>query len=160
MCVCFVNVLLSECMQPKYVAQRFVSSSSVCVHTDVCCCVGYVCVFLRLLSEARKEKKENPLSWSLWVTDCLSAALHEQVFFKVTCNVVPQPFSLLSSVHTCWLFALYRICSLLLEGCTLLNQTDEKTNVFTDTETVVSSCQLPRCQFPKCREEFTDKYKC
>lgn len=46
------------------------------------CCVGYMCVFLRLPSEAKKERKENLLYWSLWVTDCLEAALPEQVYLK------------------------------------------------------------------------------
>lgn len=113
---CSRNMSHDECFS------RFVSNSSVRVPLCVC---TYWCLLLCRLrvcfpqAGVRGQKGEKgepavmePVSYWLSVSSFTWAGV-----FKVTFSVVPQPFSLLSSVHTCWLFALYRICGLLLEGC-------------------------------------------
>lgn len=50
-------------------------------------CIVATCVFHRLQSEPRKERRENLPSWSLWVTDSrLWAARPEQVHLKRLSN--------------------------------------------------------------------------
>lgn len=64
----------------------FLISMGVCEYTLywLRCVVGYMCVFLRPPSEARKERREILLSWSLWVTH-FEAVLPEQVYLNLLC---------------------------------------------------------------------------
>lgn len=52
----------------------------LCVSVCVCALlIDCMCVFLRLLLEARKERKASLLSWSLWVN---STVLPDRVFWE------------------------------------------------------------------------------
>lgn len=76
-CVCACSQNTEICFQ--WLCAHFFCL--VCVYVLVIDCM---CVFLRLLLEARKEKRASLLSWSLWVN---STVLPDQVFWG---GVLPE----------------------------------------------------------------------
>lgn len=72
---------LCQCMQSKHWNLLSVTLCTLFL-CRVCVCVLVIdcmCVFLRLLLEARKERKASLLSWSLWVN---SSVLPDRVFWE------------------------------------------------------------------------------
>lgn len=81
------DTCVSACSQNTEICFQWLCAHFFCLVCVYVLVIDCMCVFLRLLLEARKEKRASLLSWSLWVN---STVLPDRVFWEGGGVVLPE----------------------------------------------------------------------